>query len=85
MRHGHTDEQPLLPVPGEVFELRKLLPPTPVYDFNVHIMDFKPGEYLNVKEVHYNQHGLLLLEGRGIYRLGDDWFPVQVLAGHGCC
>ncbi|URE06707.1 protein kinase G11A-like [Musa troglodytarum] len=41
------------------------------------IMDFQPGEYLNVKEVHYNQHGLLLLEGQGIYRLGDSWYPVQ--------
>lgn len=25
------------------------------------------------QEVHYNQHGLLLLEGQGIYRLGDSW------------
>lgn len=36
------------------------------------------GEHLNVKEVHYNQHGLLLLAGKGIYRLGQDWYPVQV-------
>ncbi|KAH9776941.1 (S)-ureidoglycine aminohydrolase [Citrus sinensis] len=41
------------------------------------IMDFQPGDFLNVKEVHYNQHGLLLLEGQGIYRLGDSWYPVQ--------
>ncbi|KVH95248.1 Cupin 2, conserved barrel [Cynara cardunculus var. scolymus] len=41
------------------------------------IMDFQPGEFLNVKEVHYNQHGLLLLEGQGIYRLGDSWYPVE--------
>ena len=26
-----------------------------------------------MKEVHYNQHGLLLLEGQGIYRLADKW------------
>ena len=30
-----------------------------------------------MKEVHFNQHGLLLLEGQGIYRLGDSWYPVQ--------
>ncbi|KAG5592744.1 hypothetical protein H5410_043258 [Solanum commersonii] len=41
------------------------------------IMDFQPGEFLNVKEVHYNQHGLLLLEGQGIYRLSDSWYPIQ--------
>ncbi|KAI6702338.1 hypothetical protein NL676_011474 [Syzygium grande] len=74
---GSTDEQPLLETPGEVFELRKLLPTSVAYDFNIHIMDFQPGEFLNVKEVHYNQHGLLLLEGQGIYRLGNSWYPVQ--------
>ncbi|CAN6723138.1 unnamed protein product [Malus baccata var. baccata] len=74
---GSTDEQPLLETPGEVFQLRKLIPTSISYDFNIHIMDFQPGEYLNVKEVHYNQHGLLLLEGQGIYRLGDSWYPVQ--------
>lgn len=74
---GSTNQQPLLDTPGEVFELRKLLPTSLPYDFNIHIMDFQPGEFLNVKEVHYNQHGLLLLEGQGIYRLGDSWYPVQ--------
>ncbi|XP_076910543.1 (S)-ureidoglycine aminohydrolase-like [Bidens hawaiensis] len=74
---GSTDQQPLLDTPGEVFQLRKLLPISLPYDFNIHIMDFQPGEFLNVKEVHYNQHGLLLLEGHGIYRLGDNWYPVE--------
>jgi len=23
------------------------------------------------------EHGLLMLEGGGIYRLGDEWYPVQ--------
>ena len=46
---GTTAAQPLLPVPGEVFALRKLLPQTADYDFNVHVMDFQPGEYLYVK------------------------------------
>ena len=68
--HGHTQEQALLPTPGEVFALRKLLPQTGDYDFNIHVMDFLPGQHLNVKEVHYNQHGLLLLQGKGIYRCG---------------
>ena len=73
---GTTGEQPLVPVAPEVFALRKLLPTTPEYDFNMHVMDFEPGEFLQVKEVHYNQHGLLLLEGQGIYRLADQWYPV---------
>lgn len=48
--------------------LRKLMPATDEYDFNIHVMDFKPGQYLYIKEIHYNQHGLLLLQGQGIYR-----------------
>lgn len=75
--HGIAEEQPVLPVPGETFVLRKLLPQTPEYDFNIHVMDFQPGEFLNVKEYHYNQHSLLLLQGQGIYRLGENWYPVQ--------
>lgn len=75
--HGSADDQPLLPTEGEIFRLRKLLPQTSAYDFNIHVMDFYPGEYLNVKEVHYNQHGMLLLAGKGIYRLGDVWMPVS--------
>ncbi|CAI9273713.1 unnamed protein product [Lactuca saligna] len=64
--------QPLVDTPGDVFQLRKLLPTSLPYNINVHIMDFQPGKFLDVKEVHYNQHGLLLLEGQGIYCLGDS-------------
>ncbi|CAN6461139.1 unnamed protein product [Victoria cruziana] len=32
-----TQEQKLLETPGEVFELRKLLPTTAAYDFNIHV------------------------------------------------
>ena len=44
--HGHVEDSPLLPTAPEVFELRKLLPQTGDYDFNIHVMDFKPGEYV---------------------------------------
>lgn len=75
--HGSIDAMPIVPAAGEVFTLRKLLPDVYDYDFNIHVMDFMPGEHLNVREVHYNQHGLLLVHGKGIYRLGDDWMPVK--------
>ena len=26
-------------------------------------------------EIHVMEHGLLMLEGGGIYRLGDRWYP----------
>ncbi|KDD75522.1 hypothetical protein H632_c639p1 [Helicosporidium sp. ATCC 50920] len=74
---GAMEEREVLDVPGEVFVLRKLLPVGPAYDFNVHIMDFEPGQFLYTKEVHYNQHGVVMLEGQGIYRLDGDYHPVQ--------
>jgi glyoxylate utilization-related uncharacterized protein len=42
-----------------------------------------PGQYLHCNEMHYNQHGMLMLEGQGIYRLRDDkWYHVRcVLSG----
>lgn len=46
---GSTSKQPVLDVSPETFTLRKLLPQTAEYDFNIHIMDFRPGEYLYVK------------------------------------
>ena len=40
---GHTDDQPNIPTPGEVFGLKKLLPQTLEWDVNFHVMDFNPG------------------------------------------
>lgn len=62
---------------GEVYRLRRLLPLSREFDFNVHVMDFAPGEYLHAKEAHHNQHGMLMLEGQGVMRFGDKWYPVH--------
>jgi (S)-ureidoglycine aminohydrolase len=74
---GNCEEMPNIETPGEIFKLKKLLPIELNYDVNFHVMDFEPGETLNVKEIHHPQHGLILLEGQGIYRLNDDYMPVQ--------
>jgi len=69
----------VVPGGGETFTLRRLLPspsPTSAPDFNVHLMDFEPGQVLATREVHHNQHGALLLEGGGMYRLGGAFHPV---------
>jgi (S)-ureidoglycine aminohydrolase len=39
-------------------------------------MVYQPGAALNMVEAHAMEHGLLMLEGGGIYRLGDSWYPV---------
>ena len=53
------------------------MPDGPAYDFAVNTMTYDPGAALSMVEIHVMEHGLLMLEGGGIYRLGDSWYPVQ--------
>jgi (S)-ureidoglycine aminohydrolase len=57
-------------------QVRLLLPSGPGFDFAMNTMTFQPGATLPMVEMHVMEHGLLMLSGGGIYRLGDDWYPV---------
>ena len=57
-------------------QVRCLLPDTMNFDFAVNTMVYQPGASLSMVEMHVMEHGLLMLEGGGIYRLGDSWYPV---------
>lgn len=58
-------------------QVRALLPPNDLrFDFAVNTMEYQPGAALRMVEVHVMEHGLSMLEGGGIYRLGDCWYPV---------
>jgi (S)-ureidoglycine aminohydrolase len=57
--------------------LKVLLPRDPRYDLAVNVFTFQPGASLPLVEVHVMEHGLLMLDGKGVYRLGDDWYPVR--------
>ena len=46
------------------------------FDFAVNTMTYQPGAALSMVEMHVMEHGLIMLEGGGIYRLGDSWYPV---------
>lgn len=54
-----------------------LMPDGPAHDFAVNTMTYDPGAALSMVEIHVMEHGLLMLEGGGIYRLGDSWYPVE--------
>jgi (S)-ureidoglycine aminohydrolase len=67
-----------LPLMGdEALRVRSLMPDSPSYDFAVNTMTYNPGAALAMVEIHVMEHGLLMLEGGGIYRLGDQWYPVE--------
>jgi (S)-ureidoglycine aminohydrolase len=60
----------------DALEVRALVPDDPSFDFAVNTMTYLPGATLPMVEIHVMEHGLLMLAGGGIYRLGDHWYPV---------
>ncbi len=67
-----------IPLDGdEALEVRTLLPADEAFDMAVNTLTFRPGASLPMVEIHVMEHGLMMLEGGGIYRLGDYWYPVQ--------
>ena len=58
-------------------EVRGLIPDNAAFDFRVNTMTYQPGASLPGVEIHVMEHGLLMLQGGGIYLLGSQWYPVQ--------
>ncbi len=61
----------------EAVQCALLLPAQPAFDMAMNIVHYQPGATLPFVETHVMEHGLVMLEGQGIYRLANDWFPVQ--------
>ena len=57
-------------------QVKCLLPDEISFDFAVNTMVYQPGASLSMVEMHVMEHGLVMLEGGGIYRLGDSWYSV---------
>lgn len=47
------------------------------YDMNVNIVTFQPGAIIPFSETHVMEHGIYVLQGKGVYRLNRDWVEVQ--------
>ena len=58
-------------------QVKCLLPDQSSFDFAVNTMTYQPGAALSMVEMHIMEHGLLMLEGGGIYRLGDSWYAAS--------
>jgi (S)-ureidoglycine aminohydrolase len=73
------NERDIAPQPlmgDEALQVRSMVPADIAYDLAVNTMTFQPGASLPMVEIHVMEHGLLMLDGGGIYRLGDKWYPV---------
>jgi (S)-ureidoglycine aminohydrolase len=75
-----ADEHRISPIyltADESLAVRALIPDDPAFDFRVNTMTYQPGAALPAVEIHVMEHGLLMLDGGGIYRLSDCWYPVH--------
>lgn len=47
------------------------------HDMHVTIVTLKAGAVIPFAETHVMEHGLYVLEGKGVYRLNQDWVEVE--------
>jgi len=74
---GRESDVAAKPLMGDdALEVRALVPDNASFDFAVNTMTFHPGATLPMVEIHVMEHGLLMVAGGGIYRLGEHWYPV---------
>ncbi len=57
--------------------LKTLLPVDHAFDMAMNIFTFPPGGSLPITETHVMEHGLVMLQGQGVYYLGREWMEVQ--------
>lgn len=47
------------------------------HDMHVTIVTLQPGGVIPFAETHVMEHGLFVLQGKGVYRLNSDWVEVE--------
>lgn len=47
------------------------------YDLNMNVVEFGPGTCISAVEAHVMEHGLYMLEGKGMYLLNETWHEVR--------
>lgn len=74
---GNENDVPANPFMGDsAARLKTLLPIEPAFDMAVNIFTYDPGATLPQVEIHVMEHGLQMIAGMGVYRLGEEYYPV---------
>lgn len=57
--------------------IQVLLPADLNFDMAVNIFTYQTGGNLPMVETHIMEHGLLYLQGQGVYMLDHQWYPIK--------
>lgn len=75
---GHVSEVTSEPFAGNPHaRLQLLISDELQYDMAMNVFTFDPGHGLPYVETHVMEHGLLMLEGKGMYYLDGEWTEVE--------
>ncbi len=77
---GNTEDMEWLPYEEmENCRVKNLLPAGEDlgFDMNFHMLKFDLGASHGYIETHIQEHGMLFLQGKGMYRVDDAWIPVK--------
>lgn len=47
------------------------------HDMHITIVTLQPGAIIPFMETHVMEHGLYVLNGKGVYKLNEDWIEVE--------
>ena len=77
---AHDDDVPPTPMhcDADVWSTTRFIDPNDLrHDMHVNIVTFLPGGNIPFAETHVMEHGLYVLQGRGVYYLNEDWVEVE--------
>ena len=69
-----------VPMPGSegAWATSRFVDPDDVrHDLHVNVVTLAPGGSIPFPETHVMEHGLFVLEGKGVYLLNEDWVEVE--------
>lgn len=67
-----------MPDSGGAWATTRFVDPLDVrHDMHVTIVTLQPGAVIPFMETHVMEHGLFVLQGKGVYRLNRDWVEVE--------
>ncbi len=76
-REQDVEPSPMPDTDGRWATTRLLDPSDLAFDMHVNIVTFQPGASIPFMETHEMEHGLYVLQGKGVYRLNQDWVEVE--------